>query len=99
MVHGSHGQRKAQLVSGSSTETGIDPSALITLKVYTMAGRLIWSTTVTGASFGSSGNHTIYWNEKNLAGNHLANGVYIVAVTVKSQGQTTTSTSKLLILK
>ena len=64
-----------------------------------MAGRLIWSTTVTGESFGSTGNHTIYWDERNLAGNYLANGVYIVAVTVKSQGKTTTSTSKLLILK
>jgi hypothetical protein len=64
-----------------------------------MAGRLIWSTTVTGESFGSIGNHTIYWDERNLAGNYLANGVYIVAVTVKSHGKTTTSTSKLLILK
>ncbi len=96
---GATASAKASLVSGSSMETGIDPSALITLKAYTMAGRLIWSTTVTGESFGSTGNHTIYWDERNLAGNYLANGVYIVAVTVKSHGKTTTSTSKLLILK
>jgi hypothetical protein len=84
---------------GSSNATGVDPSALITLKAYTMAGRLIWSTTVTGESFGSTGNHTIYWDEKNLVGNYLANGVYFVVCTVKSQGQTSTSTTKLLILK
>jgi hypothetical protein len=60
---------------------------------------LIWSTTVTGSSLGSTGNHTVYWNEKDLKGGNLANGLYIVAVTVKSQGKATTSTAKLLVLR
>jgi hypothetical protein len=90
---------KGKLVSGSSVATGVDPSAIITLKVYTMAGRLIWSETVPGSTFGSSGNHDVYWNEKDLAGGNLANGLYIVAVSVKSQGQTTTTTAKLLVLR
>jgi len=41
----------------------------------------------------------VYWNEKSLAGSNLANGLYIVVATVKSQGQTTTATSKLLVLR
>ncbi len=84
---------------GSSGEEGIDPNSDITLKAYTIDGRLIWSTTVSGASFDSTGNHTVYWNEKNYVGNYLANGLYIVTCTVKSQGQSTTTTCKLLILK
>jgi hypothetical protein len=87
----------AKDLSGSSS--GIDPNAQITLKAYTLEGRMIWSTTVSGAAFGSTGNHTVYWDEKNLAGNYLANGLYIVSCTVKSQGQSTTSLAKLLILK
>ena len=90
---------KAKLVTGSSTETGVDPNAQITLKVYTIDGRLIWSTTVSGASIGSTGNHAVYWNEKDLSGANLANGLYIVAATVKSNGQTSTAFSKLMILK
>ncbi len=84
---------------GSSDGEGIDPNAEVTLKAYTIDGRLIWSTTVSGASLGSTGNHTVYWNEKNYVGNYLANGLYIVTCTVKSQGQTSTALSKILILK
>ncbi len=87
----------AKAYNGSSTF--VDPSALITLKVYTIAGRLIWSTTLTGATIGSSGNHDVYWNEKDFAGGNLASGLYIVSCTVKSLGQTNTVLSKLLILK
>ncbi len=84
---------------GSSGEEGMDPNARIVLKVYTLEGRMIWSTTVSGASVGTAGNHAVYWNEKSLAGSYLANGLYIVVATVKSQGQTTTASSKILILK
>jgi len=87
----------AKAYTGSSTF--VDPSAWITLKVYTIAGRLIWSTTLTGATIGSSGNHDVYWNEKDFAGGNLASGLYIVSCTVKSLGQTNTVLSKLLILK
>ena len=84
---------------GSSDTVGVDPGAQITLKAYTLDNRLIWSTSLTGASLGSTGNHTVYWDERNFVGNYLANGLYIVTCTVKSQGQTTTTTTKLLILK
>jgi rhamnogalacturonan endolyase len=88
---------KAKDVTGSVEE--VDPSAQVALKVYTIEGRLIWSTTLPASSFGSSGNHSVYWNEKDLSGANLANGIYVVAVVVKSQGQTSTAFSKVMILK
>jgi hypothetical protein len=84
-------------VSGSTT--GIDPDALITFRAYSLDGQLIWSTTVSGASFGSSGSHSLYWNERNLENQSLASGLYIVTVTVKSHGVSSTATSKVMIVK
>ncbi len=74
-------------------------SASVMAKVYTLEGRLVWSTAMPASSSGSSGNRAVYWNEKDLSGNNLANGLYVVAVVVKSQGKTNTATFKLLILK
>jgi hypothetical protein len=84
-------------VTGSST--GIDPSDLITFKAYSLDGQMVWTTSVTGASFGSSGEHSLYWNEKNLENQSLASGLYIVTVTITSHGVTSTATSKVLIIK
>jgi hypothetical protein len=79
--------------------TVVDPDAQVTFRAYTLASRLIWSTTVSGASLGSSGNHVIYWDERDLAGAPLGNGVYYVTVTVKSQGQSSTAGTKVLLLR
>jgi len=91
-------------VTGSSVKSvasaeQVDPNAQIAVKVFTLAGRMIWSTTLSGTTFGSSGSHTLYWDEKSLSGANLANGLYIVMVTVKSQGQTSSSSVKVLILR
>jgi hypothetical protein len=96
-------------VNGSSSGTGAsvldaghslmsDPNAKITLGIYTLAGRLIWSQTLTGGAYGSTGTHDLYWNEKDLKGSGLANGVYLLKVTVKSNGQTSSTITKILIL-
>ncbi len=85
-------------VLGSNEET-IDPNAKITFKAYSLSGRLIWSTTVPGSTFGTSGTHTLYWDERDYAGNYLANGVYFLVVTVESEGQMTTAKSRILVLK
>jgi len=84
-------------VAGSTT--GIDPSDLITFRAYNLESELVWTTSVTGASFGSSGEHSLYWNERNLENRSLASGLYIVTVTVKSHGVSSTAISKVLILK
>ncbi len=74
-------------------------SSSVMAKVYTLEGRLVWSTAMPASSSGSSGNRAVYWNEKDLSGNNLANGLYVVAVVVKSQGKTSTAFSKVLILR
>jgi len=91
-------------VSGSSVKDvtnaeEVDPNAQIELKVFTLAGRLIWSTPLSGSTFGSGGEHNVFWNEKDLSGANLSNGIYFVVLTVKSQGQTSNSSAKVLILK
>ena len=91
-------------VSGSSVKDvtnaeEVDPNAQMELKVFTLAGRLIWSTPLSASTFGSGGEHNVFWNEKDLSGANLSNGIYFVVLTVKSQGQSSSSSAKVLILK
>ena len=84
--------------SDVNSQAIVDPNAKITLGIYTLAGRLIWSQTLTGGGYGSTGQHDVYWNEKDLKGSGLANGVYLLKVTVQSNGQTSSTIAKILIL-
>ncbi len=77
----------------------LDPNAKITLGIYSLAWRLIWTQTLTGGAYGTTGNHDLYWNERDFNGAGLANGVYILKVTVESKGQTSSALSRILILK
>ncbi len=76
----------------------LDPNAKITLSIYTLAMRLIWTQTLTGGAYGTTGQHDLYWNERDLRGTGLANGVYLLRVTVESNGQTSSTLAKILIL-
>jgi hypothetical protein len=96
-LSGNSAGTEAEEVGESSIE--VDPNAQIAFKVYTLSGRMIWSSTVSASVFGSSGNHNFYWDERDLAGGTLANGIYYVTVTVKSQGQSSVARGKILILK
>jgi hypothetical protein len=75
-----------------------DPNAKITLSIYTTGMRLIWTQTLTGGAYGTTGEHELYWNEKDIRGAGLANGIYILRVTVESNGQTSSTLGKILIL-
>ena len=86
-------------LAGGGSGVDTDPNAQIVLKVYTLAHRLIWSTAIPPSVFGSSGNHVFYWSEKDLDGEGLANGVYTLQSTVKSNGRVNSSLSKILILR
>jgi hypothetical protein len=86
-------------VKDANSAVGVDPNAQITLKIFTLSGRMIWSTSLSGSTFGSSGSHDVYWDERNLSGANLANGLYIAMVTVTSQGQSSSSSVKVLILR
>jgi hypothetical protein len=76
----------------------VDPNAKITLSIYSLGYRLIWSENLTGGGYGTTGPHDVYWNEHDLGGAKLANGVYFLRVTVESNGQTTSAIAKILIL-
>jgi glucuronoarabinoxylan endo-1,4-beta-xylanase len=82
-----------------SASVGIDPNAVISFRAFTVDGQLVWVDQVTGASFASAGNHSLYWNERNLENKSLASGLYIVTVTIKSNEGTSTASDKVFIVK
>jgi hypothetical protein len=86
-------------LSGGAAGLLTDSSAKITLAVYTTGSRMIWSETLPAGTYGTTGQHDVYWNEKDLAGSGLSNGVYYLRVSVTSHGQTTNSTARILILR
>jgi hypothetical protein len=75
-----------------------DPNAKITLSIYTLSMRLIWTEELPGGTYGTVGKHEVYWNERDLKGTGLANGIYFLKVTVESNGQTSSTFTKILIL-
>ena len=87
------------LSGGATSQVLTDSSAKITLGIYTTGSRQIWSETLPAGTYGSTGQHDVYWNEKDLSGSGLSNGVYYLRVSVTSHGQSTTSTARILILK
>jgi hypothetical protein len=77
----------------------VDPNAKITLSIYTLSWRLIWTQTLSGGTYGTAGDHEVYWSEKDLKGFGLANGIYILRVTVVSNGQSSSTLGRILILQ
>jgi len=77
----------------------VDPNAQITLSIYSLSWRLIWTQTVTGGSYGTTGQHELYWDEKDFKSAGLANGIYMLRVAVESNGQKSFAIAKILILR
>jgi hypothetical protein len=77
----------------------LDPAAKTTLSIYTLSMRLIWTQTLYGGAYGTTGNHQLYWDEKDIKGTGLANGLYILRVTEESNGQKSNAIAKILILQ
>ena len=75
-----------------------EPGSVVYLKIYSTAGRLIWSKTMTGQDT-VSGDHNVAWNCKDASGVNLANGVYYYTVTLKTPENQDTKKVPLLILK
>jgi hypothetical protein len=88
--------------TGSLLDAGhpllLDPNAKITLSIYTTALRLIWTQTLTGGAYGTTGEHELYWNERDVKGAGLANGIYLLRITVESNGQKSSVIAKIMIL-
>ncbi len=86
----------AQLVDTSSG--AIVPGAKVYLKIYSVSGRLLWSTAL-GETDASTGEHRFSWSGKDMRDIPLANGVYFYSVTVNAADQSDTKRTPILILK
>ncbi len=71
---GTHGGASGSLL-GDGDSLSQDANAKITLSIYSLASRLIWTETLDGGAYGTTGDHEIFWNEKDIKGAGLANGV------------------------
>ena len=73
--------------------------APVSVKVYTVAGKLIKTIP---EQFKSSGHNKIYWDTRDELGNRVGNGIYIYKILASSEGlarEETSKISKLMILR
>jgi len=75
-----------------------DPGATVSLKIYTVAARMVWSRTLMGQD-AISGQHNFAWNGKDNSGAQLANGVYYYVAVLKTQGGQDMKKTPILILR
>jgi len=87
-------------ISGQEVNYEIpDPNAKVDIKIYTISGRLIWSKELTGVENVSTGKHAIHWDGKTAGGQELAAGSYILKITVLSNGQVSSKSFVIIMLK
>jgi flagellar hook assembly protein FlgD len=83
--------------------TGPTHAREISLKIYTVSGRLVKSFHDFVDDFGRPGTQLDYhvktWDGRDKEGNRLANGVYFYKIRAKWESQTVHKTGKLAILK
>lgn len=72
------------------------PPDKVTIKIYTVSGRLI--RTITDAS-ANRGNNETYWDGKDEVGVRCANGVYLYRVIARTENGTVEKVGKLAILR
>lgn len=70
-----------------------DALASVTLSIYDMMGRLVWSAADTDRS-NLSATAPITWNLTDLGGNRVPRGIYLYRATVKIDGEEITSEAK-----
>ncbi|MBI4726160.1 type IX secretion system sortase PorU [candidate division TA06 bacterium] len=68
----------------------------VTIKIYTIGGRMIKTLAQNGRSFGY---HQIYWDGRDADGSLLANGVYFYKITVKGQSGEASAIGKMVVMK
>ena len=76
-----------------------DPAAKVELRIFTSSGRLIWKKDLSGVSNVSAGQHIVNWNGKTSGGETLAPGTYVLNVIVISNGQVSSKSFVIVILK
>ena len=70
-----------------------DALASVTLTVYDMMGRVVWTATDTDRS-NLSATAPITWHLEDLGGNRVPRGIYLYRATVKIDGEELTSEAK-----
>jgi hypothetical protein len=73
-----------------------DPNARVEIKAHTTSLRLLWRRNVTGAYVGANSEE---WDLRDLWGSRLANGTYVVQVSVTAGGQTRSKRQFLMVLR
>ncbi|MEJ2196376.1 MAG: FlgD immunoglobulin-like domain containing protein, partial [Ignavibacteriaceae bacterium] len=66
----------------------------VKIKIYTIAGRLVWDFEVPNSEM-TPGFNRIYWDGKDQDGDDVANGVYLYKVIASYKDETKTVTQKL----
>ena len=82
---------------GGGTVGSWDPTAQVTLQVFTQSGLKVWETRLTGVK---AGGNSYLWNGLDLKGAPLSNGLYFYRVTVVGvAGKLSSKTSPLVVLR
>jgi len=81
---------------GVSFTFTINREARVILKIFTIAGRLIWKS---GSLWMPAGENSIYWNGRDGDGDLPSNGLYFVKILAKAGRETDEAVEKLLIAR
>lgn len=73
---------------------GEDKPETVTIKIYTIAGRLIRSISTDGSNFDVNFNK-IFWDGRDNDGDRIANGVYLYKMIVRFKDKTVSSVNKM----
>jgi hypothetical protein len=87
-------------VQDTSGSTGItDPDAAVILQIFSINGRLVWQSKLSGAPYVSTGEHAAQWIGKGAGNSTLAAGIYTLKVTLNSKTGSSYGFSRIIILK
>jgi hypothetical protein len=93
-------------VSGGVSAAGLnepiyvpDLSTKVYLKIFSIAGRLIWEQAVEGVYYVATGVHSVRWDGKAAGGHELSPGSYIFKVLLKELNGSSTGYSTIIMLK
>jgi hypothetical protein len=76
-----------------------DLSTKVYLKIFSIAGRLIWEQAVEGVYYVATGVHSVRWDGKAAGGHELSPGSYIFKVLLKELNGSSTGYSTIIMLK
>ena len=75
----------------------LNREAKVQVKVFTVAGRMVWKSSKINAG---TGFNRVFWDGKDMDGDEISNGLYLVKVTATTEGKEETSlVEKMLIAR